>query len=185
MTDKRRWCGEFNQLYFRISYCLESHGSPCIISLVDLKSRPVEQINVQSIDLFPTSEGTYLLSELASNRNKIGVDSYMQRYTSNRLFYNELVSKVLFGKPNHSSEAKIKACQELLDRVAFVDIEFTSEDVVKVSKRLRWKNIDVITLGGGLLSLYAGFSGLSLAEIVFWAVIAQFRRGGNGGEREA
>ena len=100
----------------------------------------------------------------------------MRRYRK-RFFFNEFVTSVLFGTHNETDEKTVmEACQELLDRVAFVEIEFTSSDALVVEKNLRWNMLGIITTGGGLLSLYAGFSALSLAEIIFWILVVVLKK---------
>ena len=55
----------------------------------------------------------------------------------------------------------------MLGRVALVDIEFTQADVV-VLRRTVEKKISLITAVGALLSVYLGFSVLSVCEMVIW-----------------
>ena len=51
----------------------------------------------------------------------------------------------------------------------------TSQDVIVVRKEPRGSYMEFGTRVGGLLSLYSGFSALSAAELLFWAVRVVFR----------
>ena len=82
-------------------------------------------------------------------------------------FYNDFVSSILF-KNDHKLD-EIVHCKETLARVAIVDIQMTSADAIVLSPHVQSKT-SIWTNTGGLLSLYVGFSFLSLAEIVFWIV---------------
>ena len=67
-------------------------------------------------------------------------------------------------------ETDVELCEELLEIVAIVNIQMTSPDVIVIHRSTRGSLLELITLSGGLLSLYAGFSSLSLSEIAFWVV---------------
>ena len=85
-------------------------------------------------------------------------------------FYNEFVTKILYNPPNLSQEENERLyCKEVLKNVAVVDVRFTSADAIVLEKSLV-DNISFWTNTGGLLSLYVGFSSLSLAEVTFWAL---------------
>ena len=64
----------------------------------------------------------------------------------------------------------VEACVEKLERIAFVSITLTGGDVIKLEKYIKGSTLETLTLTGGLMSLYAGFSSLSLAEVLFWGV---------------
>ena len=58
-------------------------------------------------------------------------------------------------------------CHEILKKVAIVDISMTQADVVVIETSIV-NSINYLIDIGGVLSLYAGFSFLSLAEVFFW-----------------
>ena len=58
-------------------------------------------------------------------------------------------------------------CEDLLTKVAIVDIALVRTDAILIEKTIKDPG-SLLTFVGGLLSLYAGFSFLSLAELVFW-----------------
>ena len=80
-----------------------------------------------------------------------------------------MVSDILFhNQPGYKNP--VEECVEKIERLAFVSIEFTRADVIQLENSIRGSLLETTTLTGGLMSLYAGFSSLSLAEIVFWIV---------------
>ena len=106
---------------------------------------------------------------MPQNRKSLGVDAAKMLHERN-FFYNEFVSKILYNPPDISQEEKERLyCKEVLKNVAIVEISFTSADAIVLERSL----VDTIsfwTNTGGLLSLYVGFSSLSLAEITFWVL---------------
>ena len=101
----------------------------------------------------------------AANRKKIGINEDQQ--SVRQFFYNDFVTRVLLGheaylNPEHQ-------CRERLKRVAIIHVEMTRADAILLRKTVRG-SISAFTMTGGLLSLYAGFSFLSLSEVIFWAV---------------
>ena len=94
---------------------------------------------------------------------------------SAKFFYNDFVSKILFNPVDSEgvSEEEL-ACRDKLEKVALVDISFTEADAIVLTRRPRQK-IPLITAIGGLLSLFAGFSFLSLTEIALWLALPPLR----------
>ena len=105
------------------------------------------------------------VSELLSNRKKLGISESPDTYRG-RFYYNELVSNLLFNPDRKTAEDE---CREKLKSVAIVRVEMSLADVLVFEKSLTM-GISAITTTGGLLSLYVGFSFLSLAELVFWVL---------------
>ena len=64
-------------------------------------------------------------------------------------------------------------CEELMEQAAIVDVEFTQADAIVFEKTVQQKT-SLITASGGLFSLYAGFSFLSLGELIFWTLHVSF-----------
>ena len=83
-----------------------------------------------------------------------------------KFFYNGFVSKILFNLDGINDN---QACERKLERVAIVNVEMTGSDVIHLEKTVQG-SISGFTTIGGLLSLYAGFSFLSLAEVSFWTL---------------
>ena len=77
------------------------------------------------------------------------------------------MTRVLLGYETHLSPED--QCWERLKRVAIIHVEMTRADAILLRKTVRG-SISAFTMTGGLLSLYAGFSFLSLSEVIFWAV---------------
>ena len=100
---------------------------------------------------------------------KIGVDkgSMKQKY----FFYNEFISGILFNKDSSDTSDLIRECVVTLERVSIVTLELTQADAIVYSK-VSAVAFDVLTGIGGLLSLYLGFSFLSIAEVVDFVVQA-------------
>lgn len=94
---------------------------------------------------------------------------------STNFFYNDFVSKILFNPEDNPevSEEEL-ACRLQLEKVAIVDVAFTEADAIVLTQRLRQK-IPLITAIGGLLSLFAGFSFLSLSELLLWLALPPLR----------
>ena len=103
------------------------------------------------------------ISAREENRMKIGVDkgSMKQKY----FFYNEFISGILFNKDSSDTSDLIRECVVTLERVSIVTLELTQADAIVYSK-VSAVAFDVLTGIGGLLSLYLGFSFLSIAEVV-------------------
>ena len=102
-----------------------------------------------------------------ANRRKLGITAEKMSTTVN-FFHNDFVSKILYNPPEvRAEEREEQYCLEKLDRVAVVDISFTHADAIVLKQSLESKT-SIWTNTGGLLSLYVGFSFLSLGEIVFW-----------------
>ena len=104
-------------------------------------------------------------SALQVNREKLAAEmgSYQ---TSKDFFFNSFVSQILYNKDQTEFNVQ-KECEGLLAKVAIVDISLINSDAILIEKTIRDSG-DLLTFIGGLLSLYAGFSFLSLAELVFW-----------------
>ena len=79
-------------------------------------------------------------------------------------FYNDFVSSILFKNDQKLDE--IVHCKETLARVAIVDIQMTSADAIVLLPHVQSRT-SIWTNTGGLLSLYVGFSFLSLADTVY------------------
>ena len=62
-----------------------------------------------------------------------------------------------------------------MKKVAFVTIEMVNEDAIIIQKTTSGDLLSTVTMAGGLFSLYAGFSSLSFAEILFWALRSVIR----------
>ena len=108
------------------------------------------------------------MTESAANRAKIGITNGNQKDRA-YFFYNKDISDILFyDEPRYHNN--VEACVDKLDRIAFVSIEFTSADAIKRENGLVGSLVETLTVTGGLMSLYAGFSFLSLAEIMFWII---------------
>ena len=88
---------------------------------------------------------------------------------SNRNFiYNQFLSDIIYNRENTPS-LELEHCEEVLNRVAIVKIMMVPNDAVVLEERAR-QSISVFTGSGGILGLYAGFSFLSLGEVIFWIV---------------
>ena len=107
--------------------------------------------------------------ESEENQNRIGIYKNNRANDRTNFFYNQAVSDILFHNKSvyHSP---VEACVEKLERIAFVSITLTGGDVIKLEKYIKGSTLETLTLTGGLMSLYAGFSSLSLAEVLFWGV---------------
>ena len=105
------------------------------------------------------------------NRQKLGVNPHSASYEQ-KFFYNLFVSQLIFNQ-NKSEEAiidrEIEQCQEILERVAIVELSMVPNDAIVFSETISDKT-GVFTGSGGILGLYAGFSFLSMAEIAFWVM---------------
>lgn len=104
-----------------------------------------------------------LLAELPANRLKLGISDSPDTYRG-KFYFNDLVSNLLFNPDPKTAEDE---CKEKLGSVAIVRVEMALVDVLVYEKSSE-QDISTITATGGLLSLYVGFSFLSLAELVFW-----------------
>ena len=71
-------------------------------------------------------------------------------------------------------ESSESTCMRMLEKVALVTIEMTRADAILLEKTIE-SSISEFTTIGGLLGLYAGFSFLSLAELVFWVLRLVFK----------
>ena len=103
-----------------------------------------------------------------SNREKLGLSGTAHNSRSGKFFYNKFVTQLLFNNPHVDNDDVQQECEEKLARVAIVNIVMTNADAIVIKKEIRG-SISTITFTGGLLSLYAGFSFLSLTELIFWA----------------
>lgn len=94
-----------------------------------------------------------------------------------RFFFNDFVSKILFNDGLISAE---EACRAKLQEVSFVNIKMPTSDAI-VLRRDRVSGIAWLTEIGGLLSLYTGFSSISVFEILFILVsVIRCKRASNG-----
>ena len=98
----------------------------------------------------------------------MGVKSH-RRSQSNNIFFNQFITDVYNEKgKDMATVTDEELCKELMTRVAIVNIEITSPDAIVIERHIRGGLLGLVTQTGGLLSLYAGFSFLSLGELVFW-----------------
>ena len=109
-----------------------------------------------------------MFTGLKANRLKIGITLESARY-NHKFFYNEFVSNILFASRRNKVEHELDFCTEIMGRAAVVNIEFTRADATGFRISIP-KGISVLTGTGGLFSLYAGFSFLSLGELLFWTL---------------
>ena len=114
------------------------------------------------------------LSASENNRRLVGVPS-SGKDTRTKLYFNEAVSDVLFHDDETYRNATAFCAAKLRSKIAFVSFSFTSADAVRIENHLRG-GVEVITVVGGLLSLYIGFSSLSLVEIGFWLLVRNLAR---------
>ena len=97
---------------------------------------------------------------------KIGVTPESARY-NHKFYYNDLVSKLIFSNGRDPKELAASHCKEIMRRSAIVHIQFTQADAL-VFEKVLVENLALVTATGGLLSIYAGFSFLTLGEFIFW-----------------
>ena len=108
-----------------------------------------------------------IISENGENRLKIGITD--AAYDRDRFFFNQAISDILFHNDPVYKDP-VQTCVEKLSRIVMVSVEVTSADALQLENTIRGGQLSFWTFTGGLLSLFAGFSSLSLAEIVFWLV---------------
>ena len=99
------------------------------------------------------------------NREKLSAVIGSYQY-SKYFFFNSFVSQILHNKDQVEIDPQ-EECEGLLEKVAIVDISLVQSDAILIEKTIKDSG-DLLTFVGGLLSLYAGFSFLSVAELVFW-----------------
>ena len=105
------------------------------------------------------------MAALIANREKLGVEATSYGYTS-KFFFNYFVSQILYNQDRDDFDP-VAECEDLLTKVAIIDIALVRTDAILIEKTIKDPG-SLLTFVGGLLSLYAGFSFLSLAELAFW-----------------
>ena len=106
-------------------------------------------------------------TEIYENQQKIGVHLY-KRLQHGKVFFNQFINDIYRGHDKQVGElTDEELCQRIIANVAIVNIEITSPDAIVIERSVRGGLLQLVTQTGGLLSLYAGFSFLSLGEIVF------------------
>ena len=96
---------------------------------------------------------------------KLGLTTHSAKY-SHKYFYNTFVSQILYRRDSEEHEL-VRRCQEMLENVAYVKLEMTQTDSLVLSEE-EASRYSFLAIYGGLLSLYMGFSLMSLAELAFW-----------------
>ena len=112
---------------------------------------------------------TFVSSGIPANQRKLGITG---RKVTQRFFFNEFVSKLLFNSGPVSGQ---EACRNKLKEVSIITVKMSTSDSI-VLRRETVGGIAWVTDMGGILSLYAGFSGISVFEIVFVLVRATWGR---------
>ena len=111
-----------------------------------------------------------LIPDKRINQRKLGIRKNGATSADNP-FYNQFVSGPL---SNTLEIDPVTKCEQLLAKVAMVRVEMTRSDAIQMERSIP-ASMATLTNTGGLLSLYAGFSFLSLAEIVFWVLRVSLR----------
>ena len=103
IDDDGRWCGK---VFFRLPASL-FHSDRIFLRTIENPTNP-PKLGVTAHSL---------------SRGQLHHDGY----------YNEFISNVLFNTDNRSINKKIEAkCKNILDKVAFVDIDMTDHDAIMV-----------------------------------------------------
>ena len=102
---------------------------------------------------------------IPGNQLKLGVTG-SSRGKVRSYFFNDFVSQILYNKdPAPLEDSGYLECLDTIDRAAIVKIVMTEADAV-VIQRGTSDYVAILTLVGGLLSLYSGFTFLSAGEVL-------------------
>lgn len=109
-----------------------------------------------------------MFAELPENQKVIGVQIYRRAKFEN-IFFNKLISDVFTEDRMELKELSDEELRrEKMENAAIVDIEITSPDAIVIKKTTHGGLHQFVNSIGGLFSLHAGLSFMSLSEVLFW-----------------